>query len=78
MKTAIEILEGFHDQSLAKLLEAKVNLGGAERRSIITKPGDDYNEIQKAIANFKKSIKNLTIMLEVIDGMIKEEKENKK
>ena len=77
MKTKKEILGNFHDQALGKLLENKINLGLAESRIIILKPGEECNQIQKNMVGMKKSITNFGKMLEIIEGMMKEKNDKK-
>jgi hypothetical protein len=74
MKSRKEILEGFHDQALGKLLENKINLGLAESRVLIMKPGEEYDETQKTIISLKKSIANFEKMIEIIELMIHDTK----
>jgi len=74
MKTRIEILESFHDQANTKLLEAEINLRTAEKRSILMKPGTDYDGMQKEIVKFKEMIKAFKAVIITIDEFIKEEK----
>ena len=74
MKTKLEILEGFHDQALTKLLETKINLSSAEKRSIVLKPGKEYDEVQKSIVKFKEMKKTFESVVSTIDEFIAEAK----
>lgn len=74
MKSKLEILEGFHDQALGKLLENQINLRTAEKRSIVLKPGKEYDDVQKKISNFKSVVATFEKLVETIEDFIKEAK----
>ena len=72
LQTKKQILEGYHNQALGKVLENKINLGLSEFRLSKTKPGEEYEKIKKGIEGQKTSIDNFTKMLEIINKMMGE------
>lgn len=74
MKTRKEILEIHHDSALAQLVAEEVNIKHLERKTLIIKPGDEYNKIQNMLTTKKSKVKNLGEVINVIEDMLKGEK----
>lgn len=77
MKSRLEILEGDHDSALAQLIENELNITVLTRRSLVLKPGEDYNKVQALLMTKKGNVKTITEVLDVIEEMIEVEKKVK-
>ena len=73
MKTRLDILELDHDSALTQKIENEINVRELTKRSLIMKPGEDYNKTEQTIQSKKNLIKALDEVLSIIEEMMKEE-----
>jgi len=73
MKTRLEILELDHDSALTQKIENEINLRDLTRKSLILRPGEEYNKVVQAIESKKKLVEALVGVLALIEEMMAEE-----
>lgn len=75
MKNRLEVLETLHDSALSQLLENELNISLLTRKTLIAKPGAEYEKIQATLNQKKQNTVVIKEVLSVIEEFIKKEKE---
>ena len=73
MKTRLDILELDHDSALTQKIENEINLRDLNNKSLVIKPGEEYNKVIQTIEAKKKLNTALEDVLKIIEEMMKEE-----
>ena len=74
MKTRIQVLEDDHDSALSQLIENEINLTVLTRKSLVIKPGAEYDKLNATIMQKKHNISVVSEVLQIIEEMLKKEK----
>jgi hypothetical protein len=76
LKSRIDILKEDLNSANVQLVENQINQKVLEKRTLIIKPGKEYEQLQAALTQKKQNIERIEEVINVIEEMIKEEEKN--